>query len=130
MMTRRYLQSSGRSSADITLDDEEYDTDGMHSNVTNNSRITVQTAGKYHVTAQSAWEPVNNGLRVLEIMVNGARAGRNRASGEFYQDTVSWTGELSVGDYIELRVYQSNGGNLEFRSFVEVSSYLEAHKTN
>ena len=114
----------------ITWDDEEYDTDGMHSNVTNNSRITIQTAGKYHVTAQSAWEATNNGLRVLEIMVDGNRAGRNRAGGEFYQDTVSWTGELSVGQYVELRVYQSCGGNLEFRNFEEVSSYLEAHKIN
>ena len=54
-----------------TLDSELYDTDGMHSNVTNNSRLTVQVAGRYLFFGQVQWAAAATGWRGINIRVNG-----------------------------------------------------------
>ena len=47
-VTKSATQSVGASSsAAVTWNQETYDTDGMHDNVTNNTRITAKTAGLY-----------------------------------------------------------------------------------
>lgn len=47
---KRSADLSYVSSAAIAWDAEDYDTDSMHDNVTNNTRITFATAGIYRVT--------------------------------------------------------------------------------
>jgi len=117
----------------VTWDSEEYDTDEMHDNVTNNSRITFNTAGKYSVLAQSEWEVNSGGFRFMDIMKNGvdsiARV-RNLADNAS-EHNIAFVGEFAVGDYIELEVFQDTGGSLDFESgAILENTYLEAHKIN
>jgi len=115
----------------VNWDSEEYDTDGMHDNVTNNSRITFQTAGKYSILAQSEWGINSGGFRFMDIMKNGvdsiARV-RNLAENAS-EHNIAFVGEFAVGDYIQLEVFQDTGGNLDFESGAIIeNTYLEAHK--
>ena len=97
---------------------EDFDTDEMHDTVTNNSRLTVRTAGKYLIMAQVAFEPNTTGLRSLHIRRNGAI---NIASISRYAEGQGVRTELSVttlyalvtGDYVEAVVSQESGGPLE-----------------
>jgi len=47
----------------ITWDTENYDTNDMHNTVTNNSRITIKTAGKYLLVGQTTWTSNSGGSR-------------------------------------------------------------------
>jgi hypothetical protein len=96
----------------VTLDTEEFDTDGFHDNATNNSRFTVPTgkAGKYllsgglySVTLNETWEIFFrlNGTTIIR----GTAALRNWA-------TLSTIVNLAVGDYVELCVFQASGGSV------------------
>lgn len=112
----------------ITWDQEDYDTDGMHDNVTNNSRITIKTAGKYSVMVQGAWTSDTTGLRDIQIMKNSATLGRTRYSPEGNGDhVISAVDDFAVNDILEVEVRQTSGGNLDFRANI---TYFEAHKIN
>jgi len=115
----------------INWNSELYDTDGMHDNSTNNSRITIKTAGKYSILAQSEWGANSGGFRFLEIIKNGVDSiARVRHLAENASEhNISFVGEFAVNDYIELIVFQDTGGNLDFESgTILENTYLEAHK--
>ena len=118
----------------ITWDSEKYDTDDMHDNATNNTRITFNTAGKYSILAQAEWEISNEGFRFLEIIKNGAGSGIARVryvAEAASENIIAYVGEFEVGDYIELQVFQDTGGGLDFKSGTGVmDTYLEVHKIN
>jgi len=106
---------SNSTSTIITWDQEDYDTDGMHDNVTNNSRITIQTPGKYSVMAQFEWTSNSSGKRIIDIFKNGSAVGKANylASGNS-QHTISFVGALVEDDILEVRVFQDSGGSLDF----------------
>lgn len=117
----------------ITWNSELYDTDSMHDNSTNNSRITIKTAGKYSILAQAEWGINSGGFRFLDMIKNGTdgiarvRYQADNAS----ENIISYVGEFAVNDYIELNVFQDTGGDLDFESGTGVeNTYLEAHKIN
>jgi hypothetical protein len=98
---------------------EDSDTDGFHSNVTNNTRLTVPTGkdGIYLVFA-SFW--MNYG-----VVVNGAIGRNNFPAIEDYADYSLCRGgtnspptlgllELNAGDYVELNVYTGSTGQTAF----------------
>ena len=62
------------SSAAIAWNDEDYDTDAMHDNATNNTRITFATSGIYRVTVSImlAYTTSNVSVFDLSIMGNGS----------------------------------------------------------
>jgi len=99
----------------ITWDEEDYDTDNMHDNVTNNSRITIKEPGKYSVLAQFEWTSNSSGKRIIDIMKNGVVVGKGNysASGNS-QHTISFVGAFIVDDILEVRVFQDSGGSLDF----------------
>lgn len=119
----RAYHQSGVSISDVTetvlaLDAERYDTDGYHSTVTNNSRLTVPSGkgGKYVITASAAWASSSDtGWFKIEILLNGTDIIAVHTQ---YQDSVtarsnvSTVYELVVTDYIEMRVYQNTGGSI------------------
>ena len=112
----------------ITWNLEDYDTDGMHDNSTNNTRITIKTAGKYHVSGQGLWESSSVGQRDLVITVNGTTVGKTRyAALDNAQHQINFVGDLVVNDYVEFKVRHDVGSDLDFRSGI---SYFEAHKIN
>lgn len=102
----------------ITFDLENFDTDAFHSNVTNNSRLTIPVgkAGKYLVTGVAAFASNSTGIRRWIFYKNGsaamnignvsaASAGDTRLNG-------AWLVDLAEGDYVEFFCIQTSGGNL------------------
>lgn len=100
----------------LAFNSETYDTDVIHDPVTNNSRLTCKTSGKYIVTAHLQWAPNAVGERSLVIYLNrttiiAALSDYPGAVFDFYQ-VITTIYDLSVGDYVELWTYQNSGIHL------------------
>jgi hypothetical protein len=112
-VTKSTNQTIGATSdAIISWDTESYDTDSMHDNVTNNSRITATTAGRYFITTTiKLTNGIPSYLRAV-ILLNGATiiAGNviNSLGSAIPYINVSTLYNLSAGQYVEVQV--SNGG--------------------
>ena len=112
----------------ILMDAELVDTDNVHSLLTNTSRLTIVTAGRYRVVGQVAWTANATGLRDATLLKNGTSSAITRvpasATGLHYQQVYD---EIlcAVGDYIELAGTQSSGGNLSTGSGVS-TTFLKA----
>lgn len=90
--------------ASIAFNTENFDTDTMHDNATNNSRITIKTAGKYHVGGQA--NTTANQAFGLRLLVNGGSLiGRifQGNSGVTEGANISTIYNFAVNDYIELQ---------------------------
>lgn len=105
----RVYQNSGTSLtttyAALAFQVESFDTDTMHDNSTNNSRITIKTAGKYMVTGNL--NVATSGRQVgLQIVVNGTTViaqGKGSPNSPAPSGTsVAALYEFAVNDYIEL----------------------------
>jgi hypothetical protein len=97
---------------------ESYDTDAMHDNATNNSRLTVNTAGKYLLSGGVDWgTDTTAGRRFCGLRLNGStfvkfvESGPPAGSGNLRQE-VTDTYQLAASDYVEVVVLQSTGGSL------------------
>jgi len=100
----------------LAFNTETFDTDTMHDNSTNNSRITFKTAGKYLVNANWTWGANASGFRRGRIRVGGSLVigmvqtvtpapGNPRM-------TLSCIYGFDADEYIELVVDQDSGGSL------------------
>lgn len=107
----------------LGLDSESFDNvqsgdSPMHDNVTNNSRITIRTAGKYLVSGQVTFVANATGVRKVYIQVNASATVTSIATTPAVSGTTTSLAcgpqivPLSVGDYLEIVGYQSSGGNL------------------
>lgn len=104
----------------IAFNSEAFDTDTMHDNVTNNTRITIKTAGKYLIVGIVGFEVNTTGYRDVAIIKGGATY-LGRVIGlpvAAVQTTVcvSNIADLVVNDYIELYASQTSGGALNVRT--------------
>lgn len=107
----------------IAFDGETVDTDGMHDLVTNNSRLTAQTPGKYEVWAQVSFAANATGRRTARLVVNGTAGGsfgqtepttNTVASGATAVVIPAQELTLNVGDFIEVQAFQSSGASLAY----------------
>lgn len=103
----------------LNADSESFDNDGMHSTVSNTSRLTVQKAGRYEFTCRVNFQAdvVDNTRRVIQIRKNGAGGitvnssrvvndGNSQTISGFLKDTMVAT------DYMEVLCLQNSGGAL------------------
>jgi hypothetical protein len=107
----------------LAFDTERFDTDGIHDTVTNNSRLTCKTAGKYQITAQVRWQSNATGYREIRIRLNGTTQiciVRQGAHGLDMQ-VVTTLYDLGVDDYVEVMVYQNSGGALNVEKVAQYS---------
>jgi len=109
----------------IPWDSEEFDTDGFHSNVTNNARLTVPSGlgGYYKVYFAMQWASSSTvQRRIVAIYKNG-----NSSTGTFINNfetssinfpscAMAFTMNLSAADWIEIDAYQGTASALDFRS--------------
>lgn len=119
-------QSSGQSIPNSTytilnFDSEEWDDLNLHDNVTNNSRITIATAGRYEVSALVLFNSASNGAKIVDIVKNGsnvARVGSGNAT-NIADDGLSivTTLSLAAGDYLQIGVQQATGGAISLGGF-------------
>jgi len=100
----------------LAFPSELYDTDTMHDPTTNNSRITIKTAGKYIVMGRIKWSSNTTGRRQIFLLLNGSLAeGTEDSSNQahhHYQEVCAEM-DLDVDDYVELQAYQTSGGSLD-----------------
>lgn len=103
----------------LTSDEENYDNNGMHSTVSNTTRLTAQTAGRYLVWGQVQWAGNTGGFyRQMFFRVNGTTqylVSLSPAIGDVsvgLQQSGSRTIVLAVTDYVELMVRHNAGGAL------------------
>ena len=99
---------------------EVYDTDEMHNNVTNNSRITIGTAGIYMFTAtlQVQNDTTAGNIRQCVIAKNGSPAssgiivGSSRFVGtSFSNHSVSAVDHATPTDFYEVYFFHDQGSN-------------------
>lgn len=90
----------------------DIDTDGGHSTVTNTSRYTGKTAGRYQLAGATSWVSSTPGTRAALWAANGA--------GAMAASQLAGTGQVAArtrtfflngtSDYVELFVFQDSGG--------------------
>lgn len=100
----------------VAFNTESYDTDTMHDNSTNNTRITFTTAGKYAVGAHIMGETIAAGvLWDCWIKLNDTTyiAGVRGVGGSGARTHIDTIGEynFAANDYIEVAVFQNSGSN-------------------
>ena len=90
--------------ASIAFNTENFDTDTMHDNSTNNSRITIKTAGKYSIGGQINIA-ANLALGVRLLLNGGSVIGRifQGNSGVTEGANIDTIYDFAVNDYIELQ---------------------------
>jgi hypothetical protein len=101
----------------VAFTSEALDTLGGHDNATNNTRYTAQAGGQYLCIATIPWNNSAVGVRRTDFRVNGTtfKAGGTYAPGSATETTgnASRIIPLSFGDYVEVQVHQTSGGNLD-----------------
>lgn len=109
----------------LAFNQDEINTDGMHSTVTNNSRLIAPVAGKYRITGSVMFAANAVGMRAYQVRLNAAG---NPAAGTLVDaaqcppggdDTIlskSKLYTLAANDYVELFAYQSSTGALNVQT--------------
>lgn len=114
----------------LAFNSERFDTNTMHDTVTNNSRITINTAGVYVVTASVAFAAgTGTWTSYATIRVDGTTT---IASQQHLAPTTLGTNislstiyKLSVGQYLEVRVWQ-NSGTINVNTVAQLSPEFSA----
>lgn len=101
----------------LTFNSERFDTNTLHDTSTNTSRLTAPVTGLYTISGMVTFATNGTGRRQLRITLNGTT---DLAIAQFPGDAtlpvrmnVQTIYHLSATDYVELRVYQDSGGNLD-----------------
>ena len=103
----------------INFTAEDYDTDTIHDNATNNTRLTVPTgATKVRLTGQVYWESFSATTITVELFKNNAVTfngyTRDQTGNTATRRALSINSPIfsvTGGDYFELNVYQDSGSN-------------------
>lgn len=109
----------------VTFNTERYDTDTMHSTVSNTGRITFTTAGVYHIVGTVEFAANATGSRSLFIRLNGSTnvgAANDAVSSGTQVTRLQVVAEynFAAADYVELVANQDSGGAL---NLVAVANY-------
>lgn len=115
--------------ASLTFTTEDFDTDSGHDTVTNTSRYTAQTAGRY--MCMGAWGLTGNaaGQRYVMWLKNGSailgsgiRVGGTTNANLTPARTIIV--DLAVGDYVEMSCHQNCGITLASLSSADTQSSM------
>lgn len=101
----------------LTFNTEQWDTDTMHSTVSNTGRLTATTAGYYVITGAVLFAANATGKRLLRIRLNGtttiAEVQDTNAGGvETLSLIIGTQYNLAATEYVEFLAYQDSGGAL------------------
>ena len=102
----------------MNANSENFDNDGMHSTVSNTSRITAQTAGRYLCLATATYASGTTGFRGLAFLHQGTtKFGEVQispaAGGVGTAVTTAATRVLTAGQYVEVEARHTQGSNLD-----------------
>ena len=100
----------------VNFDTEVSDTEGGWSS-SDPTKIYCKKAGTYNITAEVYFAANSTGVRIVQIFKNTDYIGEARvgASPDLQTTPCAAVGgvELVVDDYIQIKAYQSSGGNLQ-----------------
>ncbi len=103
----------------VSLDanSESFDNDAMHSTVTNTSRVTIQTAGRYLFIANINFASSASTRVIGSFFVNGTTRHDRVVvpvvgGGTDDRHTISISLVLAAGDYVEVQANHNAGANL------------------
>lgn len=100
----------------LSYNNERYDTDNIHDNVTNPNRLTCQTAGKYIITLNLGFAANVTGYRGGYINVSGITVASQVTNAVSATDrtylTVATEYQMAVGDFADSQAFQNSGGAL------------------
>ena len=120
------------STTTLTFDTEDFDTDTMHSTVTNTSRITCNTAGKYLVIGQVTFASNATGYRQVQILWNGltviGRTTQAAVNGAVTSMQVVAIVNLVATGILQLQVLQNSGSALNVNASASYSPVFAAYK--
>lgn len=111
---------------------EVYDPAGMHSNVSNTSRITISDLGVYYVKGNVRFSGNTSGNRVLRIRANGTTnlaecsSPTSIDSGHPAGVEVSTLAVFRSTGYLELMAFQDSGSTLNTTTNGESAPSFEA----
>ncbi len=122
----------------LAFDSERWDTDNIHDPITNNSRLTCRTAGKYLLTGCVHWETKPGdalgdyyiiGMIILNGVINPFGRVHKPSGDGFHADyTIITIMDLGVGDYAEMTAYQNSGVALDAEKYGECSVEFEMER--
>lgn len=99
----------------VTFSSSDVDYDQLEMFDDSNDRIIIPSNGNYLVSASGRWDSDATGDRAIYIAVNGEYVTSVRVdSGTSIGHGTSANLYLEQDDYVDLRVYQSSGGALNF----------------
>jgi hypothetical protein len=111
----------------IQYTSETFDTHNFHDNTNNNTRMTVPSGkgGLYLLTANANFASNSTGRRALLFRKNGSTTFAqsewgNSASNAPHMNLSSMI-DMVAGDYVEVFVFQSSGGNLNISTYLNAS---------
>lgn len=114
----------------LTWDTDVFDASGMHDPVTNNSRITAGRAGRYLVCAGTEFAVNSTGARFVRLIKNGSEIAMfNTGAFATYNVRLNVTTitTLTVGQYVEVQVFQNSGAPLNVVANSS-ASFFTAHQ--
>lgn len=104
----------------ISFGAETYDSNGLHDNAVNPSRVNIVKSGRYRVTAQAMWQSNAAGWRFLVLANQAGTVFANvtqmAVNGTDTRHQVTGTVLLSAGNYVQLQASQNSGANLTLDS--------------
>jgi hypothetical protein len=101
-----YLALENEEDTIIPFTLEHYDTDVIHDNSTNNTRLTCKTAGKYLIIANLYLDVQDVAYFYISILLSGVTEIASFLSRENPSEiTISTIWDLAVDDYVELTIY-------------------------
>lgn len=116
----------------LTWNTEIFDTDSYHDNAVNNSRITIPFDGYYSLSSSICFDFSTTGVRSISIIKNAtfteiiSTSNQNAVNAGFTCMMTAGIDLLSAGDYLEVYVTQTSGGNLNVRGLQY--SHFSVHK--
>ncbi len=120
----------------LTFNGENFDTDGYHDNVTNNSRLTIPATGTYMVFLRPLLLEAGGGAGVGErcaaCRLNGTTTiyndSRKGVSSNNLQYSCSFIRRFTAGDYIEMAMGQSSGTSMNASAGTETGVHFAIYR--
>ena len=125
------LSIANNTAVAVTMQAEVHDNDAIVDIAGAPTRLTIKTAGFYHVYARMTWAANGTGFRWGYVRMDGSKTLGGNVGGangifETYVN-VSFVREFAVGEYLELMVLQTSGGALNLNYIADESPYFGAY---
>lgn len=111
----------------LIFDAEDWDYDGMINISGAPTKITIKTPGVYSLSAILTLGDSATGIRYVRIIKNGTvLCGNMYPAASVFGTQLSTSGicKLVAGDYLEVEVYQTSGGNLNVSTTASLAAQL------